>query len=70
LIVLGTRSIFGRFIVRPTETAQPMTIEVDPLKLDSVILNLVVNARDAMPEGGSIEIVTAAIERGSAGIQA
>jgi PAS domain S-box-containing protein len=56
--------------LRVADAGEPMTIEVDPLKLDSVILNLVVNARDAMPGGGSIEIETTTIERGSAGIHA
>jgi two-component system cell cycle sensor histidine kinase/response regulator CckA len=38
------------------------TIEGDPNQLEQVIMNLMVNARDAMPDGGLITIKTSVIE--------
>jgi signal transduction histidine kinase/DNA-binding response OmpR family regulator len=48
-----------------TVTAQPageeLRVEVDPAHLETALLNLAVNARDAMPEGGALTIRTARV---------
>lgn len=38
------------------------TIKMDPVQLEQVITNIVINARDAMPNGGSIHIQTEMVE--------
>jgi signal transduction histidine kinase len=42
--------------------SQPMFIHGDPGMVDQILLNLTVNARDAMPHGGLLVIATSGVE--------
>ncbi len=66
-VVAGTKTMLGRLIGEDVTLATVPAPGLDPVKADSgqieqVILNLVVNARDAMPRGGRITIETANID--------
>ncbi len=67
LVLTETGRMLERLIVpnielRVLPDATPQFIKADPGQLGQVILNLAVNARDAMPDGGTLTIQTRRVE--------
>jgi signal transduction histidine kinase len=61
------RTLGERIEVTTALAPTPCTVEADRAQLEAALLNIAVNARDAMPEGGQLDIRTAAVtdaERG------
>jgi signal transduction histidine kinase len=70
-IILGMEDLLRRLIGEDVElliVAEPDlgTVRVDPVQIEQVIMNLAVNAKDAMPRGGKLTIKTAKLKLGPA----
>jgi PAS domain S-box-containing protein len=66
--VAGLKSMLTRLIrediMLSCELAdRPATVKVDPTQVEQAILNLVLNARDALPTGGHIRLEVACVRR-------
>lgn len=56
------RRLIGENIEMTTVVGQEALINADPGQIEQVLMNLVVNARDAMPNGGRLTVETARVE--------
>lgn len=55
------RMIGDDIVLTIVEADEPCAVRVDPVQMEQVILNLAINARDAMPGGGELHIETRVI---------
>jgi two-component system, cell cycle sensor histidine kinase and response regulator CckA len=67
VVVSEAEKMLARLIGEHVELATSLApdlgcVEVDPSQIEQVIMNLAVNARDAMPEGGLLAIETSNVE--------
>jgi len=66
-IVAGMERLLGRLIgedveLRTVRNADPGLVRADPGQIEQVVMNLAVNARDAMTKGGCLTIETANVD--------
>jgi PAS domain S-box-containing protein len=52
------RRLLGERVLIISELEADVVVAIDPGQLDQVLMNLAVNARDAMPDGGRLRIAT------------
>ena len=66
-VIRGTEKMLGRLIREDVEMKTSLEptlwpVKIDPGQTEQVMVNLVVNARDAMPNGGKLTIKTANVD--------
>ncbi len=70
LLAMLDRMVGENYTLDLTGSPEPLWLEGDPGMLELVAMNLVINARDAMPRGGSIELRLDGCELGEGATEA
>ncbi|MDY7093270.1 MAG: ATP-binding protein, partial [Acidobacteriota bacterium] len=58
MLFMTKRLLGERVELKLRPEAELWTVQADPAQLEQVVLNLLVNAREAMPEGGTVTLTT------------
>lgn len=62
--------LIGEDVILGTSlTEEPLPVRIDPSELEQILLNLVLNSRDAMPHGGTLTIKTERAVVGGSGVE-
>ena len=74
-VVAGTQPMLARMVGEDVRLSvrlhpEPTAIYADPHQLEQVLMNLAVNSRDAMPQGGMLRIETSVVEWGRSEVEA
>ncbi len=59
---LAKRTLRGNVTVELNPTAKPIRVKIDPTKASQALVNLCVNAQDAMPDGGRLTLTNVIVE--------
>jgi signal transduction histidine kinase/pSer/pThr/pTyr-binding forkhead associated (FHA) protein/ActR/RegA family two-component response regulator len=58
------RTLGEHIVFRSVPSREPLPVKADPSRIEQVLMNLLVNARDAMPHGGTLTVGCTLVELG------
>jgi nitrogen-specific signal transduction histidine kinase len=62
IVAFLSRTLDKRIVIRQQLRAEQATVMGDPDQIQQLLLNITINARDAMPDGGELRFETAVVE--------